>query len=257
MGLVHYKIGEYLNALEYLKLALELAQQIGNESKTTTICNEKGEIYYLLKEYEPAFKCYSKALKIFIKLKGIVGIGKTINHISTMYNLTGLFNQSLQYSRKSLNIFQKLSQSKKNDKLTIKINESIALHNMGEAYFSLSRYLQAQGFLELALDIRKKLWEDSIEKLALRGNNFPKLEEHNYHHIYPQKMATYRQKEKDGLHRSIFAQYGNDLVKTLDLMEKVYQNLGKESEADHYHKQTVEISGKVNNDSWPVTISLN
>ncbi|NEP07334.1 MULTISPECIES: tetratricopeptide repeat protein [Okeania] len=254
IGLVHRKIGEYSNALKYLELALELAKTIGNEAKIATIYNEKGEIYYLLKEYTTALKCYSQALIIFNKFKDIVGIGKTINHISTIYNLTELSTQSLEYSRKSLNIFQKLAQSAKNDKLTIKINESIALHNMGEAYFLISRPRQAQAFLELALEIRQKLWEDSLDRLALTIDNIPKIEKNHYSsYVYPQKMATYEQKEKDGFRRSIFAEYGKDLVKTLDLIEKVYKNLGLERQANNYHQQRIEISEKINSNSWLVT----
>ncbi|NER04704.1 MAG: tetratricopeptide repeat protein, partial [Okeania sp. SIO3C4] len=254
IGLVHYKIGENANALKYLELALELAKKIEDEAKVATIYNKKGENHYLLKDYSAALKCYSQALAIFRKRKDIVGIGKTINHISTIYNLTELSAKALEYSRKSLNIFQKLAQSAKDDKLTIKINESIALHNMGEAYFLISRPRQAKAFLELALEIRQKLWEDSLDQLALTVNNIPKIEKnYNSSHIYPHKMATYEQKEKDGFRRSIFAEYGKDLVKTLDLIEKVYQNIGQENQAKNYHQQAIEIREKVNSTSWLVT----
>lgn len=252
IGLVHSRIGEYLNSLKYLDLALEIAKKIEDEGKIATIYNEKGENYYLLKDYSAALEYYSQALTIFRKLKDIVGIGKTINHIAKIYNLTGLSDQALEYSRKSLNIFQKLSKSSKIDKFTIKINESIALHNMGESYFLLNRYRQAQAFLELALDIRKKLWEDSLERLELTVDNQTTL--NNEFQIYPPKMATYQQKEKDGFHRSIFAQYGQDLIKTLNLMEKVYQNLGQEQQANNYYQQGEEIREKVNSDSWSFTI---
>ncbi|MDY7007692.1 MAG: tetratricopeptide repeat protein [Cyanobacteriota bacterium] len=254
IGLVHYKIGENANALKYIELALELAKKMEDEAKIATLYNKKGEIYYLLKEYSAALKCYSQALAIFRKRKDVVGMGKTINHISTIYNLTELSAKALEYSRKSLNIFQKLAQSAKDDKLTIKINESIALHNMGEAYFLISRPRQAKAFLELALEIRQKLWEDSLDRLALTVNNIPKIEK-NYHssHIYPHKMATYKQKEKDGFQKSIFAEYGKDLVKTLDLIEKVYQHIGQENQAKNYHQQAIEIREKVNSTSWLVT----
>ncbi len=254
LGLVHCRIGEYINALNYQELALKLAKKIGDQAKIATIYNEKGEIYYLLKEYANALQCYSKALTIFRELRDIVGIGKTINYMSTIYNLTGLSAQAIEYSRKSLNIFQQLSKSAKIDKLTTKINEAIALHNMGESYFLLGRPRQAQAFLELALDIRKKLWEDSLERLELTVDCVPKLDKnHNDCQIYPQKRATYEQKEKDGFHKSIFAQYGQDLIKTIGLVEKVSQNLGKEQQANNYHQQALEISEKVNSDSCLVT----
>ncbi|MDJ0519444.1 MAG: tetratricopeptide repeat protein [Trichodesmium sp. MO_231.B1] len=254
LGLVHCRIGEYINALNYLKLALKIAKKIGDEGKIAAIYNEQGETYYLLKEYANAFQCYSKALTIFQKLKDIVGIGKTINYISTIYNLTGLSAQALEYSRQSLNIFQKLDQFAKIDKFTTKINEATALHNMGESYFILGRNRQAQAFLELALDIRQELWENSLERLELMGDNVAKLEKkQNYDHMYPQKMATYDYKEKDGFHRSIFAQYGQDLIQTMSLVEKVYKDLGKEQQANNYHQQAVEIHRKVNSDFSLVT----
>ena len=254
IGLVHYKIGEYANALKYIELALELAQNNENEAKVATIYNKKGQIHYFLEEYSAALKCYSQALIIFRKIKDVVGTGKTINHISTIYNLTELSDKSLEYSRKSLKIFQKLAESAKNDKLTIKVNESIALHNMGEAYFLISRPRQAKVFLELALEIRQKLWEDSLDRLAITVNNIPKVEKNHYsRHVYPQKMATYEQKEKDGFRRSIFAEYGKNLVKTLDLLGKVYQNIGQDNKAKNYHQQAIEISEKVNSNDCLVT----
>ncbi|MGK7921650.1 MAG: tetratricopeptide repeat protein [Trichodesmium sp.] len=244
IGLVHSRIGEYLNSIKYLDLALEIASKIEDEGKKASIYNEKGENYYLLKDYAAALECYSQALTIFRKIKDIVGIGKTINHIAKIYNLTGLSAKALEYSRKSLHIFEKLDKSSKVNRFTIKINESISLHNMGESYFLLGRYRQAQAFLQLALDIRKKLWEDSLERLELTVDNMATL--NNQVEIYPPKMATYDHKAKDGFHRSIFAQYGQDLINTLDLMEKVYQNLGQEKQANNYHKQGEKIWEKVN-----------
>ncbi|MEM1168851.1 MAG: tetratricopeptide repeat protein [Cyanobacteria bacterium P01_H01_bin.35] len=254
LGLVHSRIGEYFNALNYLKLALKLAKKIGGEAKIATIYNEQGKTYYLLKEYINAFDSYSKALRIFQKLKDIVGIGKTINHISTIYNLTGLSDQALKYSRQSLKIFQKLDKLGKINKFTTKMNESIALHNMGESYFILGRPCQAQAFLELALDIRQKLWEDSLDRLESMEDNVPELDKNqNYDHTYPEKMSIYDYKEKDGFHRSIFAQYGQDLIQTMSLVEKVYQDLGNEQKANNYHQQAVEIQEKVNSDFCSVT----
>lgn len=254
LALVHCRIGEYINTLKYLKLALKIAKKIGNEAKIATIYNEQGETYYLLKEYTNALQCYSKALTIFQEIKDIVGIGKTVNYLSKIYNLAGLSDRALEYSRQSLNIFQKLYKSGKFDKFTTKINEAIALHNMGESYVIIGRNRQAQAFLELALDIRKELWEDSLERLELMEDNVPKLEKNqNYDHMYPQKMATYEYKEKDGFHRSIFAQYGQDLIQTMSLLEKVYQDLGKEQQANNYHQQAVEIHQKVNSDTCLLT----
>jgi len=249
LGLVHFRIGEYFNALKYLKLALKLAKKIGDEAKIATIYNEKGEIYYFLKEYANALQCYSKALTIFQQLKNIVGIGKTINYISTIYNLTELPDQALKYSRQSLKIFQKLDKLGKVNKFTTRINESIALHNMGESYLILGRPSHAQAFLEMALDIRQKLWKDSLERLELMGYDATKLEKNqNYNYIDPQKMSTYDCGEKDGFHKSIFAQYGQDLIQTMILVEKVYQDLGKKEQANNYHQQVVEIQEKVNSD---------
>ena len=251
IGLVHCRIGEYANALKYLELALELAEKIENHGKIATIYNEKGETYRLLGEYSYALQCYSQALKIFRKLKDTVGLGKTINHISTIYNLLEMSAEALNSARKSLKIFQKLRQSGKIDKITAQVNESTALHNMGEAYFLLVRPRQAQAFLEMALEIRQKLWQDSLERLTLTLDHSNELSQnHNYSNIYPKKMATYRRAEEDGFHKSIVAQYGKDLLKTINLMEQVYQYLGQEQEVNNYHQQALEIADKVNNNSW-------
>ncbi len=250
IGLVHCRIGEYANALKYLELSLELAKKIKNHTKIATIYNEKGEAYRLLGEYSDALKCYSKALKIFIKSKDKLGLGKTLNHISTIDNLLGLPPESLNFSRKSLNIFQKLRQSAKIDKIVSQIHESTALHNMGEAYFLLIRPRQAQAFLEMALDIRKKLWEDSLERLNLTfdSSNDSSQNQHN-RNIFPVpgKMPTYQHQDNDGFHKSIVAQYGTDLLKTINSMEKVYQYLGQQQHADNYHQQALEIANKINN----------
>ncbi|MGB3512895.1 MAG: tetratricopeptide repeat protein [Microcoleaceae cyanobacterium] len=251
LGLVHCRIGEYVNALKYLDLALELAKKIKNDTKIATIYNEKGETYRFLGENSSALQCYSQALKIFRKQQDTVGIGKTLNHISTIYNRLELSAKSLNCARKSLNIFQKLRQSGKIDTIASQINESTALHNMGEAYLLLLRPRQAQAFLEMALEMRKKLWQDSLERLTFSLDYINELSQNQDNgNIYPKKQATYKHEQNDGFHKSIVAQYGTDLLTTMNLMEKVYKSLGQQQQADNYHQQALEIGTKVNNHSW-------
>ena len=93
-----------------------------------------------------------------------------------------------------------------------------------------------------------------IERLTLTLDCHNVLSENQDNgNIYPQKKATYGQKETDGFHKSIVAQYGTDLLSTMNSIEKVYQSLGQQQKADNYHQQALEIGEIVNNHSWCLT----
>ncbi len=243
IGLVYRRLGNYNFALKYLKLSLQIAKEIGNQNQVVMILNDLGETYSLSIEYSVALRYYAQALEISKKFSNLVGMGIALNHLGEIYNLLGLFDQSLNCCQKSMDIFYKFERKSVLDKLTAQINISLALHNIGEAYLWIGQYTQAREILELTLAIRQKICQVTFRYFSKTQNN---LDNHLSHNtcLNSQKSPQNRQiiqQEKINFTESIICQHGADLANTMNLIEKVYHNLGEWKKADKYHQQKLNI----------------
>lgn len=243
IGLVYRRLGNYNFALKYLKLSLQIAKEIGNQNQVVMILNDLGETYSLSIEYSVALRYYAQALEISKKFSNLVGMGIALNHLGEIYNLLGLFDQTLNCCQKSLDIFYKLERKSVLDKLTAQINIALALHNIGEAYLWLGQYNQAREILELALAIRHKICQVILKQFSKIPND---LDNNILHQTWfnskkvPQKLPIIQQ-EKIDFTQSIICQHGADLANTMNLIEKVYYNLGQWKKADKYRQQKLKI----------------
>ncbi|MGD1809290.1 tetratricopeptide repeat protein [Dapis sp. BLCC M126] len=243
IGLVYRRLGNYNFALKYLKLALHIAKEVGNQYQVLMILNDIGETHSLSIEYSIALRYYAKALEISQNSSNLVGMGITLNHLGEIYNLLGLFDQSLNCCQKSMDIFYKVERKSVLDKLTAQINIALALHSIGEAYLWLGQDTQAREILELTLAIRHKICKVIFKHFSKIPND---LDKNILHKAWfnskksPQKLPIIQQEDID-FTQSIISQHGADLANTMNLIEKVYHNLGQWKKADECRQQKIKI----------------
>lgn len=243
IGLVYRRLGDYNFALKYLKLALHIAKEVGNKNQVVMILNDLGETYSMSIEYSIALRYYAQALEISQNFSNVVGMGTALNHLGEIYNLLGLFNQSLNCCQKSMDIFYKFERKSVLDKLTSQINIALALHNIGEAYLWLGLDTHAREILELALTIRHKICKIIFKQF----NQTPNDLDNNILHLtwFNSKKLLQKsqiiQQEKIELTQSIICQNGADLANTMNLIEKVYRNLGQLKKANNYRQQKLKL----------------
>ncbi|MEM1168852.1 MAG: tetratricopeptide repeat protein [Cyanobacteria bacterium P01_H01_bin.35] len=244
IGLVYRGLGNYNFALKYLKSALQIAQEIGNQNQVVMILNDLGETYSLSIEYSVALRYYAEALEISQNSSNLVGMGIALNHLGEIYNLLGLFDQSLNCCQKSMDIFYKLERKSVLDKLTAQINIALALHNIGEAYLWLGQDTQAREILELALAIRHKICKVIFKQFSKIPNDLDNNILHNNWFNSKKLLQNSQiiQQQKIDFTQSIICQHGADLANTMNLIEKVYRNLGQWEKANKYRQQKLNIS---------------
>ncbi len=232
IGLVYQRLENYNFALKYLKLALKVAKEIGNPNQVVMILNDIGETYCLSIEYSVALRYYAQALAVSQNFSNFVGMGITLNHLGEIYNLLGLFEQTLNCCQKSMDIFYKFERKSVLDKLTAQINIAIALHSIGEAYLWLGQYTQAREILELTLAIRHKICQVIFKQFSKILDNLDNNLLQN---------TCFNSKNLPLLPQSIISQHRADLANTMNLIEKVYYDLGQWKKADNYRQQKLKI----------------
>ncbi|NEP78646.1 MAG: tetratricopeptide repeat protein [Okeania sp. SIO3C4] len=243
IGLVYRGLEKYDCALKYLNLALQLAQEVGDQNRVVMILNDIGETYCLSIEYTSALRYYGQALEIAQDFCNLLGMGIILNHLGEIYNLLGLFEKALNCCQKSLEIFHKLERKSELDKLAIQINIATALHNIGEAYLWIGRYTQAKEILELTLAIRQKICKVTLNKFSQTPDSLDKkILPNNYPNSKKSSQTNQLlQQEKICFSQSIISQYRVDLGNTMNLIEKVYRYIGQLQKAEKSRQQKLEI----------------
>lgn len=123
-------------ALETIRKALEINQQINYLPGTARCYNNMGIIYKSLGDPEKEILYYQKALKIAEAQNDQPGISKYLINISLYHNRMGNFNQAIEGFEKSLIILKKL-----ND-----------IPNISKCYNNLGSIFANQGNYPLALE---------------------------------------------------------------------------------------------------------
>ena len=242
IGLVYRRLEKYNHALKFLELSLEIAEKVDNKLEVAMILNDIGETYCLSVEYPTALRYYAQALENFENIYHPVGIGTTLNNLGEIYNLLGLFDHTLNCCQKSINIFHRIERKSEYDKLITQINIAKALYNLGEAYFWLGHLTKAQEILKLTLVIRQKIWKITVNRCGKNTENFSQ----NYDSNTLTQEAKLIPQQEDDFPQSITAQYGADLSNTINLIEQVYRNLGKQQKAEKLHQQNLKLREKFN-----------
>ncbi|MGB3512894.1 MAG: tetratricopeptide repeat protein [Microcoleaceae cyanobacterium] len=244
IGLVYCRLGKYEGALNFLSLALQLAEKVDYQLQVGMIFNDIGETYCLSIEYASALRYYAQALEIFQNISYPIGMGITFNHLGEIYNLLGLFDEALNCCQKSLDIFHRIERKSEFEKLISQITIAKALHNIGEAYFGLGLSTQAKDILELALVMRHKIYKIAMKRFSKSRDNLSEifLKDTQYYSYTSAEKPQLNPQEEDDCDRSIIAQHKVDLANTINLIELVYRNLGQQQKADKFHQQNLKLT---------------
>ncbi|NEP62190.1 MAG: tetratricopeptide repeat protein [Symploca sp. SIO2G7] len=192
MGLVYQSLGEYKLALDFLEQALEIRQQVsqntgaihfnlgqvysslgdytkaldfyqqasalssGNKLGKVRIAIATGSVYSNLGQYQLALDSYQQALALLksINYNKKLLEGAALNNIGQVYREQGKYELALEYYQQALTI-QKLLGSKR--------GEGAILDNMGEAYYHLEQYNKALEYYQQALVISQEVGDRATE----------------------------------------------------------------------------------------------
>ncbi len=249
IGIGHYRLGEYDNAIKAFQESLAISRGINNENGEVLTLNGLGNIYNLLGRNQDALAFYEQALNLLNNMsknadkEARIAIRKnkstTINNIGNIYISLGQYNKALEYVMKSLAISQELED---------RSGEKTNLSNIGIIYTNLGDMKKALVYFEKSLAISQEINDLIGQSITLNnlgliygnmGNTSKALDYYNQSLLITRKAG-----DKNGEKT------------TINNIGSLYDNLGDYKKALEYYKQSLAIS-RVIGDKPGEKISLN
>ena len=107
-GKLLHHLGNFENALPYMKQSLAICQQIGDLRGQGTTLNNISALYHAQGDYETALTYLQQALAIRQQIGDKAGEGTTLNNISQIFKAQGDYETALTYLQQALAICQQI-----------------------------------------------------------------------------------------------------------------------------------------------------
>lgn len=160
IGVGHYFLGEYRQAMEAYRRTLDLAESIGDSLHTANALNNIGVLYFVWGEHDVAIEFYMRALAIQEQLGDRAGLGRAYNNVAAVLQTAGERDSALDYFRRSLAIYEEVGD------LGLQAG---SLNNIGLLHSERQEYGQAMAAYERALEFGQQLGD--MQHAALTLNN--------------------------------------------------------------------------------------
>lgn len=130
-GYLHFRTGQYPEALEAYRSGLARAEEIGYRSGAASILLRTGYIYHDNEDLIRAISYYERSQKIFEEIRDSVGMSSIFNEFGSIYNSKGEYEKSLLYYQKAIAL---------NDSMGREDGNAPMLLNMGSVYHNQEEY---------------------------------------------------------------------------------------------------------------------
>ncbi len=105
IGVTHYVLGEYQQAMAQYQQSLELARGLEDRKLQADALNNIGVLYFVWGEHDKALDNYFRALTIRLDMDDVYGIGQGYNNVANIYHTAGDYEQALTYYHQSLEYY--------------------------------------------------------------------------------------------------------------------------------------------------------
>ncbi|MEM6628818.1 MAG: sensor histidine kinase [Bacteroidota bacterium] len=162
-GLAYHYQGRYPQSIGTHLLAMELFEGIGDSKGCARSYNNLGINYYWLEDYDKAKVYYTKSLEICEKLGIKEGIAHNLGNLGLIHRKKGNISQALRMYERSVEIHQELGQD-------FQLYQNY--NNMANLWLSLDDWEQATQYLALAYELAEKSenTQDNAQCKALEGS---------------------------------------------------------------------------------------
>jgi len=159
-GKILHHLGDFQNALPFMKQSLTIMQQIGDKAGEGATLNNISQIYDAQGDYETALGYLKQSLTICQQIGDKAGEGATLNNISQIFKAQGDYETALGYLKQSLTIRQQIGD---------KAGEATTLGNIGTSYHAQGDYETALGYLKQSLTICQQIGDKAGEGATLNN----------------------------------------------------------------------------------------
>jgi tetratricopeptide (TPR) repeat protein len=161
LGLCHYGLGSYREAIGYDEQALVVLKEIGDQARAgeAMALVNLGVCYHTLREYEKAIGYYDQALAVLREVGDRAGEGTTLGYLGTCHYALGDYQRAIGYHEQSLVVKRALED---------RAGEMSSLIALGLCYDSLGDCRQAAFHWEDALLVSRELG-DHVSRRGVRA----------------------------------------------------------------------------------------
>jgi tetratricopeptide (TPR) repeat protein len=155
-----FNIGDYANALDYLKKSLKICRRISDKGGECANLNNISQIFSALGKYSTSFDFLQQSLKICQEINDKACESTTLNNISTLYYIQGKYSIAIAYLKQSLRISIQIDD---------KISKGATLNNIAEIYKAQGKNKIAFNYLLKSLKIRRQIGDKAGEWATLNN----------------------------------------------------------------------------------------
>ena len=134
LGNVHWKRGEWEQAIRFYGVALELAERVGDLSGIATAANNRGLIQFGRGDWDAAIAGFERALAIKRKLGEAAGVGIGLNNLAEVYERIGRWSDAREFFREAFEVKSRLDDTK---------GAGLVLLTLGNLYRKMGQLEQA------------------------------------------------------------------------------------------------------------------
>lgn len=98
---------DYRQGMQYFEMALDFANQSGDQRERANALNAIGGIYYVQQEFDLAFDHFQKALKIRQTTGNEVELAASLNNVGEIYRIRGEIEEANEYYDRAIRINEK------------------------------------------------------------------------------------------------------------------------------------------------------
>ncbi|KJS04620.1 MAG: hypothetical protein VR77_10925 [Flavobacteriales bacterium BRH_c54] len=240
-GLTQYYLGEFIKAKnQYQKTISLLQKHIDKKIKFATKNNflalkakalaQIGNCNWSLSEYDNAFKNYSKALEINIKIDNKQQQAAILGNMGVIMDTQGRYAEALTYYFQSLKIEEEINNEK---------GQAVTLGNIGIIYYNQKEYEKALDYYEKSLALKEKINETNSISTILGNIGIVYHDQNNF-----DKALEYYQKGL-AVDRKYNNKYG--ISRHLGNIGLAYEDKKDFKKALDYYFEALKIDEELNN----------
>ncbi|MBI5542077.1 MAG: tetratricopeptide repeat protein [Bacteroidia bacterium] len=147
IGLVYTQLGDYVNSLKNLQLALETSVKLKDLNIESKCLTSIGTVHYYQKNFEKALYYYIKSLKVEEKIGDKLGVAVCLINIGNVHKMKSEYNEAMSNYKNALKLF-------------IELDSKL---NIAGCYNNIARMYEKQKDINSAIKNYQSAYEVNIE----------------------------------------------------------------------------------------------
>lgn len=228
IGVIYWQLGNFNMAMDFLQESNIIYGRISNQVGVARTFSNIGMVFYEQGNYSRSLENYFRALKILEEMNEKEVLSAVLNNIGLLYQDQGDFSLSEEFHRRSLQIKRQL-----NDQRAI----SFSLNNLGSLKQQTGQYQEALEYFTSALAIRQQLLDK--REIANTQSNIG----HLYILMNQYNLALSNLNQALSLFSEVDDQTG--IAQTYYYLALANKRAGRMTQAQNLFEKSMQISKKI------------